>query len=412
MAILAFNRDRGAAEDILDKQQEPAEERLKVAEALAEPAEKRLKSRFKPLRAARNAGIAPFDSIFANLIPVAAAVAAASCTISGGRPRDQTILYLITLASMILIDPLKAITFFLAPQTRVFLAADLVLIIPVILKPSFRCAAVVAVFVLVTLLLCWGMNRNWLYCYNWLASKSAQRAVTKSPEAKGCISWQKSGKRECRAALAECGLKFNEDLLNGYGMTIFLVGFYSGYQNTEKVKKRANKALEALDDLTEYTGELEADIEGLSETLELQEQAIDELEPKVEAYHQLNAERLQLEARVNGLRNDIERLKQANAELLAAAPDNLQKAAAEAEADIEERQQSEIDYLIREDLLLAEEMRGRGLKAKGTRKIAADHGVTRAHVEKIQKELKERRVVNFSDQAEKEPERLPAVNDR
>lgn len=418
MARLRIHRYTDTAEDILERQKLAEQQKEKaaevaegMAEALAEQQKKKPRSRFKPIRAARNAGITPFDNIFLRLAPLAAIAVAAYLTTEGAHPKGQIIAYVISLASMIGIDPLNAITLFIAPQTRFMLTTDLLLIVPAILKPNERYIAVITVLAFFSLLACWFSNRNWLYCYNWLASASAQRAVTKCPDAKGCKAWQKSGRREARAALAECGLKFNNDLLDSYGMTLYLVGFYSGFSKTEKVKRRAGKALEELENMIDYSEELEEKNDILNSDLQNKDYEIDEMRNKAELYRTAMIEKEAAEKELKAANEEKEALKRANAELAAAAPEDLQKDYISLEADQEEQRISEIDYLIREELLLSEEMRERGKRGKGQRKIAEEFGVSRNYVENIWNEIKRGKVTTFrpKEQAEANLEEEPAA---
>lgn len=401
---LRIHRYNETAEEALANRLKLAEERKEsaenvaegVAEALAENPEKKPINRFKPVRAARNAGITPLDNIFLKSVPLAVIAAAVFFTTEGNHPQAQCISYVLTLVSMIAIDPLKAITFFLAPQTRFILSADLLLLLPAIITQNERYSAITIFVIACSVITCRLGNRNWLYCYNWLASASAQKAVTKCPEAKGYLAWENNGKREVRAALAECGLKFNEDLLDSYGMTCFLTGFYAAHRKMDKLKRRAGKAQEEIENMLDYAEELEEANEDLTQVNADQERSIEELREKSIDYKAMRNEKERLETSIVRLNKELTDLKKANAELLATVPEEEKETFTVLQADIIEHNYSELDFSIMQELRISEELRARGQKGKGTRAIAKEYNVTRYYVEGLQKELrKQNNIINF-----------------
>lgn len=402
LRIHRFNGGTEVVQTGSDVAQNPVNVAQDVAQRLAqcgsECGSERGSDHYKPVVAMRNAGILPPYRIILNMFPLVAGVVAAGLTVRQYPVKIQLVAYLISVASMILLDTFRAITMFLAPQTRVLLSGDLLLVMPVIFYQNKRYIAVVSVWIVLSVVIIKLLNRRWLYFYNWLMSDSVRRALTKNPEGKGFLAWQNHGKREARTLMSECGQKFDNNTLDSQCMYMYLLGFYDAYQKNSKAKKAVQKAQETIEDMIAYTDELSEenadlanDLEELTADFETESKNNDE---QMEVYR-ISCKNLQEENK--RLLEEVEQLRKANEELSESVPDVT------VVADVVESMTEDRDSRILRDVAINAELRTKGLPYKGYRVIAEEYGVSKGYIDRLVKRKKDsEKVVHFPSEERKE----------
>lgn len=353
--------------------------------------------RIEPVRAMRNAGIITPLRVFMNVLSLTAVVVACGLTVCNSPGAYQAIAYLISIAGLILLDPFRAITKFLAPQTRVLLAIDFLMIVPAIVSRNSRYIGVITVLIILSGVLIRLMNKSWLYLFNWFMSDSARKAVTKNPDGKGYQSWINSGKREARVILSECGYSFTEKILDSYGLSLYLCGFYAAYRKNTKLKNSVSEAYDQIDNVLAYAEELEEQNSDLTDQNDdLTEQLRIQSEDDQEQLDSYRASCQNLKNENARLLEMIRRLQKANEELTASIPEPS------AVADVLEGLADDLDSRILHEVQINAELRERGEKFKGYRVIAQEFNVTKGYIDRLVKSQKEKaKVVQFPEQQER-----------
>lgn len=270
-----------------------------ASETVRDPVQNDVRGHVRTAKAAKN--LARTDPVsVSRIVGPLSGVVGSVVMIGSGQPwTDVLFLFVITVMLIIICNPWDLISRFLAIQTRAILALDISLVtFTVIRMDPYPIAAAIA-WTILTVPVMALMNNRWLMSYNMLYSDAVMHALVQAPDNAGVIAWQQSGKRECRKALAESGLPFDDNVLELFCQIIYIIGYYAAFISTSKDIKAREKAELQLSEIKRDLSEAENQIWHLQNQLEAEKAATEKLKSNqaasdaVEIFWKKKAEELQ-----------------------------------------------------------------------------------------------------------------------
>lgn len=232
--------------------------------------------------------------------------------------KDQAIIYLVSAALFLLLDPLECLNRYFAPQSQIILAFDCIVTIIAILRPEKSCITVSGLILSGSLTMIVMLNTSWLGSYNWKMTESVQTALRIDLDNKATRNWQADGRRQIHTLLLSLGFDNSDFALDNIYKPVYICGYINGYQKTVKQRTR----LEAAEEKASKTSrQLQDCQEKLSEALrslkELESEAAQAIQDLKEANDSANYwQHLYAVESKRSLR-----LEQANEELVSSLPD-------------------------------------------------------------------------------------------
>lgn len=234
-------------------------------------------------------------------------------TMKGVPLQMQLLGYLFTAAFFVAADAIGAFERTLAKQARLIVAFLICLVIVFVVNPNFEVFLVFLISGLFGALIIKLLNGRWLASENWLMSAEVQRALLNNPGHNGkaaAEAWNGHGARETRTILFEMGLSAFDDVLESL-KPVYIVAYLHGAAKNDELAKKLRKmekdlvlADNTIENLEDQIGQLQAEIADMDTS---------------SCCSEVEAERWK--RLYEKSKDENEKLKRTNEELVAALPD-------------------------------------------------------------------------------------------
>lgn len=184
--------------------------------------------------------------------------------------KDQAIIYLVSAALFLVLDPLECLNRYFAPQSQIILAFDCIVGIVMILRPARSCFTVSGLILSGSLTMIYMLNTSWLGIYNWRMTESVQTAMRLDLDNKASRNWQADGRRQIHTLLLDLGFDNSDFALDTVYRSVYICGYLNGYVKTVKQKSRLEtaetKAEEHMRELKDCRQKLDEALRALKES--------------------------------------------------------------------------------------------------------------------------------------------------
>lgn len=244
-----------------------------------------------------------------------------ACLVSVARIPDEyrIVIWIISLALLIMSDSLHFFDRFLAFQSRTIIACLLLIIAAyefigmytgLQLKGLINLAGIIGVGGLILILV---LNKSWLAAEQWLMTDAGQTALLTDVDNRATRAWQAAGRRETRSLLYTLGMETTDNALDIIHRPVWLAGYLAGNAVIVKYRQR----VESLEAKAKRTVVLEDKLQEMENLREDYKRCYKECAELSRELRSSNKEYEALQAEYNILHSKHEQALACNEELIA-----------------------------------------------------------------------------------------------